>query len=166
LSEQGHNEEGIAQILQGIAAHQATGAKTSQSWYFGLLAEAYGKVGRVEQGLDVLKESLAILQRTGERFYEAELYRLTGELPLMQRASNIIETERWFRASIEIAQHQQAKSFERATTSLARLLAKRGHRDEALAMLVEIYNWFIEGSDTADLQDAKALLDQLQALGG
>jgi predicted ATPase len=94
--------------------------------------------------------------------HEAEVHRLKGELLLMQDASNSAQAEQSFRAAIEISRKQHAKSWElRATTSLARLLDKQGNRDKARAMLAEIYNWFTEGFDTADLKDAKALLDEL-----
>ena len=96
--------------------------------------------------------------------HHAELCRLKGELLLLQNASDATEAESCFREAIAIAQRQQAKSWElRATMSLARLLAKQGRRDEARAMLAEIYNWFTEGFDTPDLKDAKALLEELSA---
>ena len=96
--------------------------------------------------------------------YEAEVHRLKGELLLAQDTSNVSHAEQTFRIAIEIARKQSAKSWElRATTSLARLLDQQGKRDEARAMLAEIYNWFTEGFDTADLKDAKALLDELSA---
>ena len=94
--------------------------------------------------------------------YEAELHRLKGELLLMQNAGDSVEAEHCFQTAIEVARRQGGKSLElRATTSLARLLAKQGRRDEARAMLAEIYGWFTEGFDTADLKDAKRLLDEL-----
>ncbi len=109
----------------------------------------------VSEGLRDLKGGKLCIDR-------AELYRLEGELLLLQNASGATEAESCFREAIEIAQRQQAKSWElRATTSLARLLAKQGRSDEARAMLAEIYNWFTEGFDTADLKDANALLDEL-----
>jgi predicted ATPase len=96
------------------------------------------------------------------RHYEPEMHRLKGELLLKQNSSNGAEAQSCFRRAIEIARKQSAKSFElRATTSLARLLAKQGRRDEARAMLAEIYGWFTEGFGTADLKDAQALLDEL-----
>ena len=102
------------------------------------------------------------MEKIGERFFEAELYRLNGELLLMQDASDAVQADLSFREAIEVARRQSAKSFElRATTSLARLTAKQGKRDEARAMLAAIYGWFTEGFDTKDLQDAKALLDEL-----
>ena len=151
-------------MLRGIATHRATGAKTAQSWHFALLAEAYLKVGRMEEALNALNESFATLQKTGERFYESELYRLKGELLLAQDAANAAQAEQSFRTAIEISRRQKAKSWElRATMSLARLLDKQGRRDEARAMLADIYGWFTEGFDTADLKNAKALLDKLSA---
>ena len=113
----------------------------------------------------MIDESFPIIERSGARWYEAEVHRLKGELLLAQDASNAAQAEKSFRTAIEISRKQHAKSWElRATTSLARLLAKQGHRDEARAMLAEIYDWFTEGFDTADLKDAKALLDELSIL--
>jgi predicted ATPase len=138
------------------------------------LAEAYGKVGQVEEGLSALAEALAVTHKTGERYYEAELYRLKGQLTLQLQVlspkSQVEETlpaseadaEGYFLKAIEVARQQQAKSLElRATTSLARLLQSQGKCDEARHMLAEIYGWFTEGFDTADLKDAKALLEEL-----
>jgi predicted ATPase len=109
-----------------------------------------------------LREALAIVNEHDEGRFEAELNRLMGELLLKQNDSNTAEAQGCFERAIAIAQSQSAKSFElRATTSLARLLLKQGRREEARTMLAEIYNWFTEGFDTADLKDAKALLDKL-----
>jgi predicted ATPase len=102
------------------------------------------------------------MERSGERMFEAELSRVNGELLLMHDAANLPEAEPCFRTAIEVARRQAGKSLElRATMSLAPLLAKQGKRDEARAILSEIYGWFTEGFDTADLKDAKALLDEL-----
>jgi predicted ATPase len=141
------------------------------SYHLGVLAEAYGKCGQAEEGLGVLNEAFALVaDNTGDPFYEAELYRLKGELmlqrPGVQGIPSSVETEaeRCFLRAIDIARDQQAKSLElRATTSLARLLARQGRRDEAQALLAEIYGWFTEGFDTADLKEANALLEQLGA---
>ena len=101
-------------------------------------------------------------EKSGQRFYEARLHHLKGELLLMQNSSNIEQAEDCYRTAIAIARRQDAKLFElSATTSLARLLARQYRRDEARAMLAEIYNWFTEGFDTADLKEAKTLLDEL-----
>jgi predicted ATPase len=119
-------------------------------------------MGRFEEALDAIDESFEVIERTGQRLHEAEVHRLKGELLLKQDASNSAQAGQSFRTAIEISRRQRAKSWElRATTSLARLLAKQGNLDKARAMLAEIYNWFTEGFDTADLKDAKALLGEL-----
>ena len=118
--------------------------------------------GRLNDGLSALAEAQAVANETEGRGYDAEIYRLKGELLLKQDDSNAAEAQSCFQRAIEIARNQSAKSWElRATMSLARLLAKQGRRDEARAMLADIYGWFTEGFDTADLKDAKALLDEL-----
>jgi predicted ATPase len=105
---------------------------------------------------------LNLLNKTGNRYYQAELYRLKGELMMMESATNASQAENCFRQAIEVARKQSAKSWElRATTSVARLLMSWSRHDEARTMLADIYNWFTEGFDTADLKDAKALLDEL-----
>jgi predicted ATPase len=110
-----------------------------------------------------LREALVFADEKEDRYCEAETYRLKGELLLKQNDSNIEEAENCLRSAIEIAREQSAKSWElRATTSLAQLLKKQGYRDEARSMLADIYNWFTEGFDTADLKDAKALLEELK----
>ena len=115
-----------------------------------------------DEALVTIEEALAVIEETGERFLEAEVYRTKGELLLAKGASNVVLAGQAFRTAIEVAHRQKAKSWElRATTSLGRLLAKEGKRDEARAMLADIYNWFTEGFDTADLKDAKSLLDEL-----
>jgi len=163
----GHAEEGIPQLREGLD-HSAGAFKVMRTQYLAYLAVGYGAVGRVDEGLAVLAEATALVESTRVCGYESELNRLKGELTLKQpEASNSElqeEAETYFRQAIEIARRQCAKSWElRATTSLARLLAKQGRRDEARAMLAEIYGWFTEGFDTADLKDAKALLDELSA---
>ena len=108
------------------------------------------------------QRGLATANKVGERRRETELWRLSGEALLVQDEGNYLESGRSFRSAIEAARRQSAKLFElRATTSLARLLAKQHKRDEAHPMLADIYNWFTEGFDTADLKDAKALLEEL-----
>jgi predicted ATPase len=190
LAEEGQVEEGIAQMRQGLTAWQAMGAELTLPTSLVLLAEAYGKVGKTEQGLTVLAKALAQVEKTGERQYEAELYRLRGELTLAQSKSRRVgnahqsvsnaeavpvgcahptgegEAEECFLKAIDIARKQQAKSLElRATTSLARLWQQQGKQTEAHSLLFAIYGWFTEGFDTKDLQEAKALLDELSESG-
>jgi predicted ATPase len=119
-------------------------------------------LGRFDEGLGTIDEAFAFIERTDQRYYEPELHRLRGELLLGQGASNTEHAEQSFRTAIGIARKQHAKSWElRAVTSLARALAKQGERDQARSVLAEAYNWFTEGFDTADLKDAKALLEEL-----
>jgi predicted ATPase len=149
-------------MRRGLAAWRATGSELTVSYSLALLAEGYGEIGEPSEGLRVLAEALVTAHRTGDRFYEAELYRLNGELLLRQAVSAEQEAGTYFRQALDVAHHQQAKSLElRAAMSLARLWQQQGKRTEAYELLAPIYGWFTEGFDTADLQDAKALLDEL-----
>jgi predicted ATPase len=216
LTEQGHSAEGLAQIHQGLAAYRSTGSQLGLPFFLSILADAYCKNGQVEEGLSVVAEALAIVKRTGDCHYEAELYRLKGELalrvgekakrgngemakmpdPKSQSPEPESEAEACFLKAIEIARQQQAKSLElRAVMSLVRLrqrqASKQGARStehgaknkiagqrgsvearkpeerpssalaEAHHMLTEVYNWFTEGFDTKDLQEAKTLIEEL-----
>jgi tetratricopeptide (TPR) repeat protein len=115
-----------------------------------------------DQGLRALQEALAAADKNEDRNNEPDIHRLEGELLLARDGSSASQAQTCFERAVEIARTRSAKSLElRATVSLARLLAKQGKRAEALAMLAEIYNWFTEGFDTADLKEAKALLDEL-----
>jgi class 3 adenylate cyclase/predicted ATPase len=226
LAEQGQEKDGIAQIRQGLASLRATGAQVFTPYYLALLAETYGRDGQAGEGLTVVGEALAIVDKNEERVYEAELYRLKGELTLAQSRVQSLgssvqtrqkakgkrqkstgetnpqplapnpqgeverEAEGCFQRAIAIAQRQQAKSLElRAVMSLVRLRQHQAQDhaprathhaprttyhapcathhetrimlDEAHTMLSEIYGWFTEGLDTKDLQEAKALIEEL-----
>jgi predicted ATPase len=181
LAMQGQGEEGIPLIRQGLAAHRATGAELGRSYYLTFLTEAYRKAGQTEEGLTTLAEALDLVERTEERAYEAELYRLKGQLVLQSgvrspqseipnpqhpapntQAEVEREAEACFQQALAVARQQQAKSWElRAATSLARLWQQQGKKKEARDLLAPVYHWFTEGLDTADLKDAKALLDAL-----
>jgi class 3 adenylate cyclase/predicted ATPase len=163
LAVQGQGEEGIAQLHQGLAAFRAVGLELGRSWHLALLAEAYGEVGQTAAGLTVLAEALAVVDKTGEeRYWEAELHRLKGELLLVLSTDNTTEAEACFHQALDIARRQEAKSLElRAAISLSRLWQQQGKRTEARALLAPIYSWFTEGFDTADLREAKGLLDAL-----
>jgi predicted ATPase len=129
-----------------------------------LLAEACRGKSRLDDGLGALTEAMAAADEHEIRHYEPEMHRLKGELLLRQDHSKAAEAQSCFQRAVEIARKQSARSLElRATVSLAGLLAKQGRRDEAHTMLAEIYGWFTEGFDTADLENAKALLDELSA---
>jgi TOMM system kinase/cyclase fusion protein len=159
---QGHVEEGIAQMHQGLAAWRATGAAVFQPYGLALLAAASAQVGQHEAGLALLAEALALTHDRGERRWDAELYRLRGEILLAQSAAQVEEAATCFRQALAVARQQQAKSWElRAAMSLSRLWQQRSKRQEAFDLLASVYGWFTEGFDTADLQEAKALLDEL-----
>jgi TOMM system kinase/cyclase fusion protein len=162
LAHQGQAQAGIEQINQGLRAHRATGAELLRSYFLALLADAHGMMGQPAQGLLTLAEALTLADKTGERWYEPELHRLKGTLLLQQSSDNHLEAESCFHQAISIAQSQQAKSWGlRAATSLARLWQQQGKRQEAHDLLAPVYHWFTEGFDTADLKDAKALLEAL-----
>ena len=156
----GQVQEGIAQMREGMAAMQSMSARCYLSGTLCSLAEAQAKAGQPGEGLTTLAEALAQVETTDERYCEAEIHRLKGELLLMQ--GDKTEAEASFHKAIEVARRQQAKSWElRATVSLCRLWQQQGRMDEARQMLAEIYGWFAEGFDTPDLQEAKALIEEL-----
>jgi predicted ATPase len=161
LAAQGQAMEGIAWMRRGHDAWQATVAELDRPYFLVLLAEAYGNVGQVDEGLGLLVEASAVVDK-GECYWEAELHRLKGELLLASAAAHHTEAETCFRQALEVARHQQAKALElRAGTSLSRLWQRQGKLDDARELLSPIYSWFTEGFDTADLQEAKRLLEEL-----
>jgi predicted ATPase len=164
LATQGQAEAGIAQLRQGLAAWRATGAEIGRPRWLTMLAEAYGHVGQPEAGLAVLAEALALVEQTGQRIYEAELYRLQGDLMVLHAgAEGSAEAEPCFQRALDVARHQEAKALElRAARSLSRLWQQQGKHTEARELLAPIYHWFTEGFDMVDLQEAKALLDALE----
>jgi class 3 adenylate cyclase/predicted ATPase len=174
VSRQGRHEEGITKMRDGLAAQRATGGQGLLQYWLALQLEGLIETGEFEEASTVLAEALTIRAKHGDRYWEEEVYRLNGELLLAQtqrtpkargtQQRTVIETEAeaCFRHAIEIAREQNTKSLElRAVTSLGRLLQKQGKKDEARRMLAEIYGWFTEGFDTADLKDAKTLLEEL-----
>jgi predicted ATPase/class 3 adenylate cyclase len=162
LAASGQGEEGMAQIRQGLAAYQTTGASRDRPYQLALLAEVSAQMGQTAEGLEALAEALATLDKSGVRWWEAELHRLRGELLLQHEGAQPGEVEACFQHALAIARRQEAKSLElRAATSLARLWQLQGKRSEARELLAPVYGWFTEGFDTADLQEAKALLDAL-----
>jgi tetratricopeptide (TPR) repeat protein len=160
--EEGAFETGIASILEGMRNLKSVGEELSYDYDCCVLAEAYLRAGRAKEGIAVLDETIPRAACREQHYCEPELYRLKGELLLLSGSADSAEES--MRQAIAIAQAQDAKSWElRATMSLARLLDTQGRRDEARSMLADIYNWFTEGFDTADLKDAKTLLDDLSA---
>jgi predicted ATPase len=189
LAQQGQEEEGLTQLRQNIVAWRSAGSGWGQPYWLALLTEACRKAGQIEEGLKVVAEALAMVEKTGECVFEAELYRLKGELTLQSRTSHrqvqsksrasqdkskgknpqspirnpqLEEAAACFRRAIAIARRQEAKSLElRAVMSLSRLWQRQGKQQEAHQMLAEIYGWFTEGFETADLMEAEALLEAL-----
>ena len=163
LAAQGLGVEGIAQMQQGLATLRATGTVHGSLFYLAWLAEAYGQIGQVDKGLHLLAEALTMVDTNGGSHQEAELHRLHGELLLQQAIPDTPQAaEACFHQALDVARHQQAKSWElRAAMSLARLWQQQGKRAAAYELLAPIYGWFTEGFDTADLQEAKALLEGL-----
>jgi DNA-binding SARP family transcriptional activator/predicted ATPase len=161
-AELGEGTDAIAQIRRGLAAYGSTGAQLFSPYFLSLLARACSKIGQPHEGLRVIGQALESARRTGERVWEAELDRLEGELRLAADPDDVAEATECFHRAIEIARGQAARSWElRAASSLARLLAAAGRRDEARRALAGIYDWFTEGFDTPDLGEAKGLLDDL-----
>jgi predicted ATPase len=164
LAQLGQAQEGITQINQGLITLHAIGGELLRPYYLALLAQVHGTMEQPAAGLAVLTEALTVVDTTGEGWYAPELHRLQGELILLQQNSgNQAEAETCFHHALDIARHQQAKSFElRSAMSLSRLWQQQGKRQEAHDLLAPVYNWFTEGFDTADLIDAKVLLDELE----
>ena len=153
---------GLAQLRQGLAAVLATGQTLSQPLCLVLLAEAAGHARQVPVGLGVVTEALAMFEASGRGDMLVEAYRLQGALLLQQAVPDTAQAETCFHQALDIARQQQAKSWElRAAMSLGRLWQQQGKRAEARALLAPVYGWFTEGFDTADLQEAKALLEEL-----
>jgi predicted ATPase len=160
LAAQGQGEAGIAQMHQGLIAIRATGQGVALSVYLAMLGRAYSNSGHAEEGLRLLTEALVHVDHTGERFWEAEVYRRKGEL--LQAVPDALQAEACFQQALVVARRQQAKSWElRAALSLSRLWQQQGKRAAARQLLAEVYGWFTEGFDTPDLQEAKVLLDEL-----
>ena len=162
LVTQGQTAEGIAQMRQGLAATRTTGAEGLVPYWLALLAEACGHTGQADEGLHLLAEALAVADHNTERWYEAELYRLKGELLLAQSPYQQTAAEACFQQALDIASAQRARSWElRAAVSLSRLWQQQGKRDDARTLLEPVYDWFTEGFDTTELQEAKSLLEAL-----
>jgi predicted ATPase len=162
LAMRGQGEEGMTQIRQGIAAMRATGAALNVPYFSTVLADVAAHLGYPEDGLQALAEAHTLVEHHEERYWEAEVARLRGMLLLRQPMPQQEEAETWLRQALEVARRQEAKSLElRAAMSLCRLWQHQCKRDEARELLAPIYGWFTEGFDTADLQEAKALLEEL-----
>ena len=162
LAMQGDAATGLTHIHQGVEAIQTIGQKLNRPCHLGYLAEAYGQAGQPEAGLSVLDEALTLVEATEERWWEAELYRLKGELLLQLPLLDIPQATACFHHALTLARRQQSKALElRAALSLSRLWQQQGQRDQALQLLTESYGWFTEGFETPDLQETMMWLDAL-----
>ena len=147
---------------RGLSLKRSTGAEIKVPYYLGVLGTAYARAGRPIEALPLLAEAFDLVERTEERWFEAELHRRNGEVLLRLPDSDPTKAEACFHKAITVAQAQGAKSWKlRAATSLARLWRDQGKRAQAHDLLAPVYGWFTEGFETADLNDAKALLDEL-----
>jgi predicted ATPase len=162
LAMQGQGEAGMTQVRQGITAGRATGAVVTVPYLYTMLAEVSAHMGHTEDGLHALAEAHTLMEHLQERWWEAEICRLRGVLFLRQPGTPQAEAAAWLQRALDVARRQEAKALElRAAMSLARLWQHQGKRTEAYDLLAPIYEWFTEGFDTADLQEAKALLEEL-----
>jgi class 3 adenylate cyclase/predicted ATPase len=154
------SDNAAAKIQEAMAAYRATGARFQTTYHLILLAQALAACGHPDEGLAALRESAALIEETGERYVEAELHRVKGNLLLAENGS--AEAEACYLKALEVARAQEARSLElRAASDLARLWAGQGRRSEARDLLAPVYGWFTEGFDTPDLKEAKALLAEL-----
>ena len=163
VMEQGREQEAIVQLREGVAALDETGTSLVRPHFLGLLAQGLAKVRQYEEALSLVEEATAMVSSNGERYYEAELYRLKGELLLTQAdPKDIASAEQCLKKSIQVAESQNAKSWQlRTAISLARLYQSQDRTSDARNVLAPAYDWFTEGFDTSDLRDAKTLLEQL-----
>jgi predicted ATPase len=163
LVEEGHEQGGITAMAKILAADRTRGVSGRRiAQYAALLADAYRKSGRTIEGLRVVNEEQSRVHISGARFYQAEVHRIKGELLLAQDAADKGAAEACFQSALQVARGQSAKSLElRAAMSLSRLWQRQGKKTQARQLLAEVYGWFTEGFDTADLKAAKALIDEL-----
>ena len=152
----------LDEFRESVVAIPRIGVHTNAQYYMSLLARAYQRAGRIDDGLAVLDDAQLSIEARGERWWAAEIQRLRGELLLSRSADNADQAEACFERALEISRNQEARSVElRAVTSLARLWQSRDKTAEARDLLAPVYAWFTEGFDTVDLKEAKALIDGL-----
>jgi predicted ATPase len=161
----GRASDAVQVITAGITAFRLTGGTLWTPFFLSNLAMAYAGLGQSEEAWRCISEPIGMLETSKERWCEAEINRMTGEIALKSLAPDPEKAEAYFDRALAVALHQQAKSWElRAAMSMARLWRDQGKRVEARDLLAPVYGWFTEGFDTRDLKEAKALLDELGAL--
>jgi class 3 adenylate cyclase/predicted ATPase len=157
------SDEAVQMMNSGIAAVQSTGSTTWMPWQLSFLARAYAKLGQFDDAWRCIGEALTTVETTKERWCEAEINRIAGEIVLMSPEHDEAKAQAYFDRALSVARQQQAKSWElRAAMSMARLWRDQGKRQQAHDLLAPVYGWFTEGFDTLDLKEAKALLEQLK----
>src|SRR5262249_9492668 len=158
----GRASDAVEMITSGLVEFRSTGATYFVPFYLSCLAMAHSDLGQFDASQRAVAEAMAALEVSGERWWEPEVHRVAGEIALMLPSPDIPKAEADFSRALLLAQKQGAKSWElRAAMSMARLWRDQIKRDEARELLAPVYGWFIEGLDTLDLKDAKALLDEL-----
>jgi predicted ATPase len=166
LVEAGRAGDAIQKVSAAIGAEQSTGSTVWMPWHLSYLARAYAGLGQFDSAWRCLGDAMMAAENTKERWSEAEIYRVGGEIALLGPAPDMVKAEEHFERALAIARAQQAKSWElRAATSQARLWRDQGDRQQAHACLAPVYGWFTEGFDTLDLREARALLDSLTSGG-
>ena len=164
LAVAGKASDAAQMITSGLTAYRSTGATLYVPLHLSYLAMAYAELGQFDEAWRSVGEAMTAVETTNERWWEAELHRVAGEVALKSPEPNAAKAEAYFERALAVARQQQAKSWElRAATSMARLKRDQGKRDEARDLLAPVYGWFTEGFDTLDLKEAKALLDELNA---
>ena len=164
LAETGKASDAVDQITSGIAAYRSTGATVWLPIWLSELAEAHAELGQLDDARRCIDEAIVAVERTKERWSEAEVDRIAGEIALKMPEPDVAKAEAYFERALAVARKQQAKSWElRAAMSMARLWRDQGKPQQARELLAPVYGWFTEGFDTRDLKEAKALLDTLAA---
>ena len=160
----GKTSEAVQTISDGIIGYRSTGANVWMTWAKSLLALAHADLGQFDDAWRCVEEAMAKISTNNERWFEAEANRIGGEIALKSPEPDASKAEAYFERALTVARQQQAKSWElRAAMSMARLWRDRGKREEAREFLAPVYGWFTEGFDTCDLNEAKALLDELSS---
>ena len=160
----GKATEAVQTIAPGITAWRSAGATLWIPLYLSCLATAHAQLGQFDDAWRCIGEAMTAVETTKEKWHEAEVNSIAGEIALKSPERDVAKAEAYFERSLTVARAQQAKSWElRAAMSLARLWRDQGKRDEARELLAPVYGWFTEGFDTLDLKEAKALLEELAA---
>jgi predicted ATPase len=161
---QSHASDAVQMITAGIAASRSTGSAVWMPLFMSFLARAYAELAKFDDAWRCIGEAMTAVETTKERWHEAEVYRIAGEIALMSSEPDAAKAEAFFERALAVAHQQQAKSWElRAAMSMARLWRDQGKAQQARDLLAPVYGWLTEGFDTLDLKEAKALLDELHA---